>query len=596
MSAGTIEWCWRASCNRVNILYRASCRTVITRDTIMNDYGMWERNVSIKKLSLPCFLLVAVALSSHAAEAPVVWQRFDQSADLAALARLENERMHYLLLQSGMLDKNSLWAPFAEALSAFTEADYEALKPLILDQPIAALQQAVAGGRLSYEQLTTFYIYRIRRIESDPARYLNGVIALNPDAVVRARMLDELRSQNAGTGRNAVFGMPVLLKDNVGAAGMATTAGAVALQDNFTGNAFVTERLLENGAVILGKANLSEWAYFFCEDCPSGYSAMGGQTLNPYGRLEFNTGGSSAGSGAAIAANYAAVAVGSETSGSILSPSSANSLVGLKPTTGSLSRTGVVPISATLDTTGPMARSVADAVVLFNAMTGYDEADRAMPLPSVGPELIYREVSLSGKRLGALEQFIDDSHYQNALSLLSANEASVVDVNLDYERDEGFSELLGGEMVRDLALYLEQHASDSVGIDSIASLRDYNNMNPALRAPYGQELVDMMDELTLTTGELEALRERLQSTARAALDSLFTASRLDVLLSINNRHAGLAALANYPALTVPMGYQDNGRPVGLTLIAPSFEEQVLIDVGARFEQLSEARETPADYR
>ena len=521
---------------------------------------------------------------------------YDQSYDLAALAQHENEGMRFLLLQSRVRDKAQLWAGFNAALAGFTEAEYMALKPLILDRSVQQLQQAVANGRLSYEELVKFYIYRIRSIESDNRRFLNALISLNPDAIVRARALDQRRRQGESVAEDSLFGIPVLLKDNIGFAGLPATAGAVALQDNHAGNAFITQRLLQNNAIILGKANLSEWAYFLCEDCPSGYSAVGGQTLNPYGRFLFGSGGSSAGSGASIAANYAAVAVGSETSGSILSPASANSLVGLKPTTGSLSRSGVVPISSTLDTVGPMARSVADVVILFNAMTGFDQTDSAMPLLSEDLSLQYRQLSLADKRLGVLESFADNSFYQQALVLLATAEARLVEVTMPDVDREGFGELLGAEMARDLALYLQQHGASQLPIDSIASLREFNLEDSARRAPYGQELVEMMDQLTLSAEELEALRERLQSNARNILDQLFATANLNVLLSVNNFYAGVAALANYPALTIPMGYEDNGRPVGLTLIAPSFQEQELIDIGARFEQLSAARRLPGNYQ
>ena len=531
-----------------------------------------------------------------AADNNITWERYDESADLAALAAHQNESMHYQLLLSKVLDKNTLWEPFVQELEAFSHEYYESLKPLILDKPISEIQRVVAEGSLSYETLATFYIYRIREIETDNTRYINAVITLNPSVLTRARMLDEQRRQGREIAPDSIFGIPVLLKDNVGASGMATTAGAVALQHNFTSNAFITDRLIKNGAIILGKANLSEWAYFFCEDCPSGYSAMGGQTLNPYGRFDFGTGGSSSGSGAATAANFATVAVGSETSGSILSPASANSLVGLKPTTGSLSRSGVVPISSTLDTTGPITRNIADAVILFNAMAGFDENDMAMPLLSADLSLIYRTVDLNGKRLGALENFADNEFYQEALEMLSENEASIVDVIMNYERNEGFSDLLGSEMVRDLALYLEAYSAKEVEINSIASLRKFNEMDLDLRAPYGQELIDMMDELALAPADVESLRDELQSNAKGALEYLFTEFELDVLLSINNRHANIAALANYPALTIPLGYEASGRPVGLTLIAPSFQEQALIDIGVRVEQLTQARRIPTPYQ
>ena len=552
-----------------------------------------------RKNLLPTLLLVlyCIPLQANAAEATSpMWERYDESADLLELAEHENQSMHFKLLNSKVLDKNTLWAPFLRELSAFPASRYASLKPLILEKDIASIQRSVANGELSYAELATFYIYRIREIETDDSRFINSVIALNPGALARARSLDAQREQGRAVAEDSMFGIPVLLKDNIGFDGLPTTAGALALAENRTGNAFITDRLMETGAVILGKANLSEWAYFFCNGCPSGYSAVGGQTLNPYGRKSFGTGGSSSGSAAAVAANLATVAIGSETSGSILSPASANSLVGLKPTTGSLSRTGIVPISATLDTAGPIARSVADAVILFNAMTGFDAADSAMPLISEDFTLVSREVSLSGRRLGILDSFEDNPFYQQAISLLTNGGADAVAVSLNAPRNPRFSELLGGEMVRDLASYLANFASSNVSITSVIDLQAFNVAAPDLRAPYGQGLIDMMAQLALSAEELEMLRAELQTTAEAQLQQIFSEGQLDILLSINNRTAGLAALANYPALTIPMGYQEGGRPIGLTLIAPPFQEQELVDVGAVFESLSKARVLPEGFR
>lgn len=554
---------------------------------------MRRSSSSPRSLLTPCLLLLCLpALAALAAEDELIlWVPYDDSEDLARLAEHENESMRFQRLISPLLDKNSLWEPFADELAGFNAADYEGLKPLILERSIPQVQAAVAEGSLSYEQLALFYIYRIREIATDDERYLNAVLRLNPEALSQARALDR---SGSGDG-SPIRGMPILLKDNIGTEGMPTTAGAQALADNDSGDAFITERLKEAGAIILGKANLSEWAYFFCEECPSGYSALGGQTLNPYGRFEFGTGGSSAGSGAALAANLAMATVGSETSGSILSPASANSAVGLKPTTGALSRSGIVPISATLDTAGPITRSVEDAVILFNAMAGYDRNDRAMPAMTEDFRLLYRQGELDDVRLGALQGFLDNPFYQEALSVLTGEGAVAIELPDPEFESEGFGELLGGEMVRDLALYLNTYGDDDVPIESISSLRDFNRQDMDLRAPYGQELVDMMAELEMSAEDLEALRARLQDGAREALDTMFTEADLDVLLSINNRNAGLAALANYPALTIPMGYEESGRPIGLTLIAPSFSEQRLIDIGARFEALTRARRMPAGY-
>jgi amidase len=545
----------------------------------------------------PLLVLVSFLLSFSVLAAENFPANYDESADLAELAQLENEGMHYQLIQSRVREKQLLWQPLAAQLNGFSRSEYEALKPLILDRSIAQLQTSVRAGQLSYRQLTEFYLYRIREIESDSTLFINGVIALNGDALARAAEMDAQREAGRAIAGNSLFGIPVLLKDNIGAAGMPTTAGAVALASNYTDNAFITERLLASGAIILGKANLSEWAYFFCDGCPSGYSALGGQTLNPYGRLVFGTGGSSAGSGAAIAANFAAAAVGSETSGSILSPSSANSVVGLKPTTGSLSRTGIVPISATLDTAGPMAKSVADAVALFNGMAGYDSADLAMPLIAENLQLEIRQISLRGRRLGVINSYRDDEvFYAAAAAALAGAGAELVGIDFSSPTLTGFDEFLGAEMVRDLALYLESQAGANVTIDSVKALQSFNSADAATRAPYGQALVDMMAGLNYSADQIENLRMALQDQASDLLAGMFADNNLDVLITLNNRNAGVAALANYPALTIPVGYQENGRPVGITFIAPSFQEQDLIDIGVQFEQLTNARRAPAGYQ
>ena len=553
----------------------------------MNFRKFWYVSILELILSLPSNFGVAAESAVSMTES--------EANELAVLAQHPDENMRFKLLNSRFRAKSSLWEPFLDSLTNFAEQDYLRLQSSIVDRSILEIQEAVNSGELSYEELVTFYIYRIRKTESDDELFINSIISLNPNAINRARQLDEIRESGAEIATNLIFGIPVLLKDNIGFAGLPTTAGAFALNQNYSGNAYVTDRLIEGGAVILGKANLSEWAYFFCRDCPSGYSALGGQTLNPYGRFDFGTGGSSSGSGASIAANFAAVAVGSETSGSILSPSSANSLVGLKPTTGSLSRTGVVPISSTLDTVGPMGRSVADVAILFNAMAGFDTEDLAMPLISDDLRLIIREAALNDRRFGMLRTYSDNTLYRRAMDLLSQNGFSLQEVEFQNERHARFSELLGAEMKRDLAFYLDEHASDEISIDSIKSLQEFNSSDLENRAPYGQALVDLMVDLELTAGEVEKLAADLRDWGQNYLDRLFMKSGIDILFGVNNHQASIAALGNYPALTIPMGYSDDGRPVGLTLIAPPFQEQLLIDAGIKVEKILEARQTPISY-
>ena len=549
------------------------------------------------------FLMLSLAASATHSLAQSI--DYDEEKDLAVLASNQNVRLHYQRLSSPLRSKEAIWQGLEHVIEAMPSDsdDYRRLEALVVEKSATQLQSLVSQRALSYEEITRFFIARIHAVETDDQRYLNAVISLNPLAVDAARAADDERKEGKNIAPDSLFGLPILLKDNIGFEGLPTTAGAAALAENYARDAFVTQRLKANGVVILGKANLSEWAYFFCTGCPSGYSALGGQTLNPYGRLKFNTGGSSAGSGAAIAGNYALAAVGSETAGSILSPSSANSLVGLKPTTGSLSRSGVVPISSTLDTTCPMARTLGDVVALFNAMAGYDQADTAMPRLTEDLKLLVRDTDLTGLRLGFPEALASEPLIVAAVSKLEA--AGVVVVPVEFDPPDLYEEVqfMGAEMVRDLAEYLSDNASDEVSIETLGDLQAYNLDNPSERAPYGQALVDQMvdfesffqSDIAAGEGEIARLKQIVVEEVGGYLNGLFSRHDLDVLVRINNSGASAGAFANYPALTIPAGYRATGQPVGVTFYAPSFQEQRLIDIGKKLEASGVTRQPPSDY-
>ena len=561
------------------------------------------RNRRITRLSLSLSLLVSCAFTLTPAHGQST--DYDETADLGTLAGLPNTRMHYQRLSSPLRPKTAVWAGLENEIYALLSdsKDYARLEALVHEKSASELQALVAQGAVSYEQITRYFIARIYTIETDDARYLNAVIALNPSALEAAKLADRERNEGKAVAQDSLFGLPILLKDNIGFESLPTTAGAAALAENFAADAFVTQRLKANGVVILGKANLSEWAYFFCTGCPSGYSALGGQTLNPYGRLKFTTGGSSAGSGAAIAGGFAVAAVGSETSGSILSPSSANSLVGLKPTTGSLSRSGVVPISSTLDTTGPMARTVRDTVALFNAMTGYDQADTAMPRLTEDLTLLVRDADLSGLRLGFPTALALEPLIVAAVAKLEAAGAIIVPVEFTPPDLEEEVQFMGAEMVRDLASYLQHYASPDVVIESLSDLQTFNLAAPDERAPYGQALVDQMvgfetffkSDAQAGEGEITRLEQVVVGEVGGYLDGLFSRHNLDALVRINNSGASAGAFANYPALTIPAGYRETGQPVGVTFYAPSFQEQRLIDIGVKLEETGALRQAPGGY-
>ena len=501
--------------------------------------------------------------------------------------------MQFKLFQSKYIDMNKVFKPFEKELSYFSEENYAALKPLILEQDIPTLQKHVKTGRLSYEKLTLFYLYRIRKFESDSLKSLNSIISLNPTILEEARARDKNKKINA---EFTIYGMPVLLKDNINTKDMPTTAGAIALVENKnTQDAFIVQKLRDRGALILGKVNLSEWAYFFCSGCPLGYSAVGGQTLNPYGRGIFETGGSSAGSGVTIAANFAVAAVGTETSGSITSPSSLNSIVGLKPTIGVLSRTGIVPISSTLDTPGPMTKSVIDNAILINAMRGFDKRDTA----SKKMEQDYFQngfnSNFKGIKLGVLKPLLSDSIYQTTIGKLKKAGVVIVEIIPLEISFDGFITLLNIDMKYDLPSYLSKNAAKNISITSVADIVLFNSQDSILRAPYGQQLFDGILADNTTLGELELIKSKLRREGEKYLQVLKD-EKLDAILSINNYHSGIAAVAKHPTLTVPMGYRESGEPASLTFIGAPFSERKLLEIGYGFEQLTKARKLPKNYQ
>lgn len=533
-------------------------------------------------------------------EIVVLWQPYNDSAEVAANKDHLITRMQYKLIQSKVLDKNVVFLPLYDEVSTMTVAQYEVLKPLILEKNIFELRANIEKGKLTYENITLFYLYRIYKYELDNETTLNTIIALNSEVVNQARQLDELKARGTAPSiKHPIYGMPVLLKDNINTAGMNTTAGSIALMDNEVEDAFIVERLKANGALILGKVNLSEWAYFLCSGCPVGYSAVGGQTLNPYGRRVFETGGSSSGSGTSMAANYAVAAVGTETSGSILSPSSQNSVVGLKPTIGLLSRTGIVPISSTLDTPGTITRNVTDTTILLSAMLGKDVQDSKSVegYPGILSASIPQE-TLVGKRFGAIKNLMEsDSIYKATVEKMKSLGAEIIEFTPPVVKMDSFLSILNIDMRNDLPKYLTAHIKNKnhVKIASVADVVDFNAADSLLRIPYGQALFEGILADSTSVEGLEKIKSILEKKGRIFFDSALDKYHLDAILSINNYHASYAAVAKYPALTVPMAYKKSGEPISLTFIGKQFKEADLLRMGAAFEKATKVRMMPKDY-
>ena len=509
------------------------------------------------------------------------WENYDESDEIKTNAKLENKRLQFKRIQSISNDKNQLINGFEREISNFLENEYDLTKELVYEKSIPEIQQSVIDGKLTYFKLSLFYLTRIYLIEFDQESYLNSIISINKNILREAKTKDKIKNNNI----YSLHGIPILLKDNIGFKGLPTTAGAHSLKNNFTDDASIVKQLKDSGALILGKTNLSEWANYFCYGCPNGYSAMGGQTLHPYGRKILDTGGSSSGSGVSTTSNLAAASLGSETSGSILSPSSANSLVGMKPTVGNVSRAGVVPISSTLDTAGPMTKFVIDNILIYNAINDFDPLDDY----SVENYDIRLEEVVDNKleeyTIGYYKSFYDrDSLYKNAIDFLIEEGVELQVIEAPQIRLEGFAKILDEDMRNDLRSYLFFYGDKNLKVEDISSIIKHNEMDSIERAPYGQGIFKKIIQDTMSINDFENLKFELMTKGNEFFDIPMDKYNLDAVLSINNYHAGYAAMAHNPCLTVPMKLRKNNEPAGLTIIAKSFQEQKLYEIGYFFEK------------
>ena len=531
------------------------------------------------------FILSLSACKDNSAPEFEVWVPYDETGIIDSSADNASELLRYQLIQSKVSDRNAIIETITSQLNGFSKEMYVNLTPYIFDQDITSIQNHIEDGTLTYKSLTQWYLFRIADTETNKDLALNAIISINPRVVAQAEELDALQAKK----QHPIYGMPILLKDNINTKNMITTAGAVALMDNQTEiDAKIVTNLKSHGALILGKANLSEWANFLCDGCPNGYSAIGGQTLNPYGPRTFDTGGSSSGSAVSVAANYAVAAIGTETSGSILSPSSQQSSVGLKPTVGVLSQEGIVPISSTLDTPGPITKTISDNSIVFSAMASA-KSGAAVPW-EIDPR-----ADLKNLRFGVYTSYLEESLYSRALEDLKTLGAELIEINPKPMNFEGFTELLSGDMKIDLANYLKAYTSEDVIVKSAADVIKFNLEDTLVRIPYGQARFEGIEDLNLSEEELQDIRDNLYKAGLAYFETPMVDNRLDAMLSINNYNAGQAAAAKYPGLTVPMGYTSEGEPKGLTFIAKPYGESDLFSYAKLFEQNTNYRVSPKKY-
>ncbi|MBB3823506.1 amidase [Xanthomonas arboricola] len=484
----------------------------------------------------------------------------------------------------------------------------------LVDADVAGLQARMRDGSTTSLALTRGYLQRIASIDRAGPQ-LNAVIELNPQAEADARTLDAER--RAGRVRGPLHGIPVLLKDNIDALPMVNSAGSLALAGfRPTRDAFLVRRLRAAGAVILGKTNLSEWANFRSTQSSSGWSARGGLTRNPYA-LDRNPCGSSAGTGAAIAASLATLGIGTETDGSITCPAAVNGLVGLKPTVGLVSRDGIIPISASQDTAGPMTRSVADAAALLQAIVAPDPQDLATrTAPSSTPDYLahLKPDGLRGARLGLLRNPLREdpaiaAALDRAVQTLRAAGATVVEAALvtDGKWDAAEQMVLLVEFKAGLNAYLRSHAAP---VKDLEALIAFNRANAQREMPYfGQELFEQAQAAPglQDAGYLRARASARRLAGEQGIDAALKADRLDALIVPTTGAAwvttlgkgdtfpgagyGAAAVAGYPSLSVPMG-QTQGLPLGLLFMGTAWSEPRLIELAYAYEQRSHARFAP----
>ncbi len=489
------------------------------------------------------------------------------------------------------------------------------VEPDFSESTVAGLHDRMQRGELTSEELVAWYLERIEAIDR-AGPHLNAIIETNPDALEIARALDA--EWRVSGPRGPLHGIPVVLKANIDTADrMATTAGSLALRGHVAAaDAFLVKRLRDAGAVLLGKANLSEWANFRSSHSSSGWSSLGGQTRNPYDPARSPC-GSSSGSGVAVAANLTVVAVGTETDGSIVCPSGINGIVGIKPTLGLISRSGIIPIAHSQDTAGPMARSVRDAALLLTAMTGIDAADPATAGARASDDYSSNLAAdgLRDARIGVVRSYYGadsdprvEAILEASIAILEENGATIVD-GLEPGSSEMYDaewEVLLYEFRADLNAYLE---NSSAPVATLAELIAFNETHADVVMPiFGQDIfIEAEARGPLTEAAYLQALEKSKRLARSAIDDALAGHDLDALIAPTNGpawmidhvngdsfgigSASLAAISGYPNVTVPAG-QVAGLPIGLSFIGAAWNEKQLIEFAYAFEQATGARQAP----
>ncbi|MDQ7234499.1 amidase family protein [Bacillus pacificus] len=474
-------------------------------------------------------------------------------------------------------DKERVLKPIHNQLKGINIENVKIKEKEVVNATVDELQKMIDDGKLSYEELTSIYLFRIQEHDQNGIT-LNAVTEINPNAMEEARKLDKERSFNK---KSNLYGMPVIVKDNIQTEKvMPTSAGTYVLKDWIADeDATIVKKLKEEGAFVLGKANMSEWANYLSFTMPSGYSGKKGQNLNPYGPITFDTSGSSSGSATVVAAQQ--------------------SVVGLRPSLGMVSRSGIIPLAETLDTAGPMARTVKDAATLFNIMVSYDEKDAMTEKMKDKERMDYtKDLSidgLKGKKVGVLFSIDrqDDNRKEVAQKirkdLQDAGAILTDDIQLNAEGVDNL-QTLEYEFKHNVNDFLSKQKN--VPVKSLEEIIAFNKKDSNRRIKYGQTLIEGSEKSAITKDEFEKVVQTSQENARKELDRYLLEKGLDALVMINNDEVLLSAVAGYPELAVPAGYDKNGEPIGVVFVGKQFGEKELFNIGYAYEQQSKNRKSP----
>lgn len=469
------------------------------------------------------------------------------------------------------------------------------------------IQVAMEHGEITSKELTMYYLHRIAKHDQS-GRKLNSMLEINPEAIFIAEALDEERVSKGARG--PLHGIPVVLKDNIETKDfMHTSAGAIALENYVAGqDAFLVKKLREAGAVILGKANMTELANGMSSTMWAGYSSRGGQTLNPYGDPELFVGGSSSGSAVAVASNFAVLSIGTETDASILSPAITNSVVGIKPTVGLISRRGIIPFTYSQDTAGPMARTVTDAAILLGVLTGVDKADVATYKYERKIQQDYSifldDTGLKGARIGVYtnasktfyeSEEYDETLFKKAIQALKEQGAVIIeDIDIpSFHRDWkwGVPQYEFKHSLNNFLINLPSH----MPVHSISELIQFNKFSEEKSLKYGQDKLESKEILANTLRDPDYLNAKLEDlyfSQEQGIDYTLKKYDLDAIVFPSYIGSTISAKAGYPSIAVPAGYMKNGRPFGITFAGTAFSEDVLIKLAFSFEQATKLRKAP----